>query len=194
MKFLTVFMLLLLLVGINYGQRTVTALDVIRPEYITVALDSSTTSTVYYIYPPPAGENSGNRTAISTTAPTSASLQAINKEYNAKGALTIAIVTDSSTAEESDSLYISVATLWYDETKASWYTSNNDIQYLDFDTQGTYVNPAIQYLDWTHGTGYTADLGSQIMPGAGLTVVVGQVANDNAGAASNVYLSFWWVR
>ena len=194
MKFLTVFILIVLFSLSAYSQPKTTGLDVTRPEFITVTLDSTTSSVVYYIWPPPAGDNSPNRTAISATAPTSASLQAQNLEYNASGGLTISVVIDSLTAQESDSFYVSVATLIYDKTKATWYTSTNDIFYLDLDTQGTYINSAIQYLNWTHGLCYTAGLGGDILVGAGLAVTVGQVTTDVTDAATTVYLGFWWLR
>jgi hypothetical protein len=189
-----IIVLLFLLTAIGWPQRKEISLSIIRPEFITVNLDSTASSVVYYIYPPPAGDNATNRTPISTTIPTSASAQAINLEYNASGALTLSIVTDSVTADESDSLYVSVATLLYDKTKATWYVSTNDVQYLDLDTPGTYFRTTIQYLNWTHGLCYTADFSGNVMPGAGLAVTVGQVTNDEAGAATNLYLGFWWVR
>jgi len=194
MKFLTVLVSIVLLFGIGYGQQKVESLDVIQPEFTTVTLDSTATSSVYYIFPPPAGINSGNRTAISTTAPTSASAQAKNLEFNASGALTISIVTDTLTAEESDSLYVSVASLIYDDNKATWYASNNDVFYLDLDTQGTYTNSSVQYLDWTHGTCYTADLGGEIMPAAGIKVTFGAYQNDTATSDTKLYVGFWWLK
>ena len=189
MKWLAIFLLIPLLL---FGQQKVISLNSIQPEYITVTLDSSTSSIVYYIYPPPAGINSGNRTAISTTAPTSASTQAKNLDYVASGALTIAMVTDTVTAEESDSLYAYVQTLIYDETKATWYRSTNDTLFLDFDTPGTYTGTSLDYLDWTHGSCYTADVGGSIMPGAGIALTLVSVANDNAGADMKAYVIFWY--
>ena len=193
MKYFLCLFLALFVVNV-YSQQKVISLKTIRPEFITVALDSTTSSIVYYIYPPPAGDNSPNRTAISTTAPTSASLQAKNLEYNAEGALTISLVTDTLTAEESDSLYGYVQTLIYDDTKAAWYRATNDTLFLDFDTPGTYTGTSIDYLDWTHGSCYVAELGGSIMPGAGLAITLGQHTDDNAGAATTLYVGFWWLR
>ena len=190
MKKVIVFILLLTVVA--FAQQKVEVLNVTQPEFITVTLDSTASSIVYYIYPPPAGINSSNRTEISTSSPTSDSVQARNLEFSANGALTIAIVTDSSTAEESDSLNVYVQTLIYDQTKTTWYKSVNDTLFLDFDTPGTYTGTSADYLDWTHGGCYTANLGGEIMPGAGLAITFSQVANDNADAASSIYVSFWW--
>ena len=177
-----------------YAQQSVVALDVIRPEFTTVTLDSTASSTIYYIYPPPAGPGSPYRTAISTTAPTSASAQAQNLEFDAKGALTISIIPDSVTADESDSLYAYVQTLIYDPNEAAWYASSNDTLYLVLDTPGTYTATSIDYLNWTSGSCYTADLGGDIMPGAGLAVTVGAYQNDTAGADVKLYVGFWWLR
>jgi hypothetical protein len=186
--------LLLLIPLLSFGQRKVVTLKSIQPEYITVNVDSTASSVVYYIFPPPAGINSNDRTAISTTAPTSASAQAKNLVYNASGALTVAAVIDSVTAQESDSFYAYIQTLIYDETKAGWYRSTNDTLFLDFNTAGTYTGTSIDYLNWTHGSCYTADVGGSIMPGAGFALTVGAVMNETSGADLNAYISFWWER
>jgi len=183
---------ILLMVGVLFAQQSTVDLSVIQPEFYQLTLDSTTTSTVYYIYPPARGPNSAHRTAISTTTPTSASSQAKLLEYNSSGALTLSMVTDSVTAEESDSLYAYVQTLFYDENKATWYKSTNDSLYLVFDTPGTYTQTTgNDYLDWTHGSGYTCELGGDIMPGAGLAITFGAHQDDTAGADTKLSLGFW---
>lgn len=189
MKWLTLFLLIPVLL---FGQQKTISVSNIQPEFITVNLDSTTSSIVYYIFPPPGGINSRDRTAVSTTAPTSASAQAKNLDFASNGAMTIAAVLDTLTAQESDSFYAYIQTLVYDETKATWYRSTNDTLFLDFDTPGTYTGTAIDYLNWTHGSCYTADVGGSIMPGAGFALTVGQYANDNAGAYTTAYISFWY--
>jgi hypothetical protein len=189
MKWLTLFLLIPILL---FGQKKVISLNSIQPEFITVTLDSTAAAIVYYIYPPPAGINSDKRAAVSTTAPTSTSVQAKNLDFVASGALTIAAVLDSLTKQESDSFYAYVQTLIWDETKAGWYRSTNDTLFLDFDTPGTYTGTSLDYLDWTHGSLYTADVGGSIMPGAGIALTVGSVANDTATSAMTAYISFWY--
>jgi hypothetical protein len=189
MKWLTLFLLIPVLL---FGQKKVITLNSIQPEFITITLDSTASSIVYYIYPPPAGINSDKRAAVSTTAPTATSVQAKNLDFVASGALTIAMVTDTVTAEESDSLYAYVQTLIWDDTKAGWYRSTNDTLFLDFDTPGTYTGTSIDYLDWTHGSLYTADVGGSIMPGAGIALTVGAVANGTSDADMKAYVSFWY--
>jgi len=177
-----------------YAQGKEVTLSVIEPEFYTLTLDSTASSIVYYIYPPLAGKSSLQRTSISTTIPTSASTQAAHLEFNSNGALTISMVTDSVTAQESDSLYAYVQTLIYDQNKSTWYRSANDTLFLNFSTAGTYTGTTIDYLDWTHGNCYTANLGGDIMPGAGIAITFGQWASGTAGADTKLYLGFWWQR
>ena len=188
--------LILISFGGLYAQQKQIDLWTIRPEYYTVTLDSTAETIVYYIFPPPAGENSNNRTAISTVAPTSASDQAKNLDFNAKGAIVISMIPDTVTAQESDSLYAYVQSLVYDKNKATWYRATNDTLFLVFDTPGTYTATAIDYLNWTHENCYTSSIGgtSGILPVAGFALTIGQYANDNAGADTKLYLGFWWLR
>ena len=186
--------IVLLLSTFLYGQAVVQPLSILEPEYFTVTLYGTDAVDVYYIFPP---TNRNSRTAIDSTLPTSAALQAINQRYVGSGALTIAAVTDTTVADttekrqDSDSLYMYIQSLIYDNTKATWYPSTNDTLFLDFDTPGTYTGTVLDYLDWTHGSCYTANLGGSVMPAAGYAITIGQVATDIANPRHTIYLSFW---
>lgn len=189
-----IILLIVLMAGFLFAQGSVQSLSIIQPEFYTLTLDSTEETIVYYIYPPASGVNSALRTSISTTLPTYSATQARHREYNASGAFTISVVTDTSTAEESDSLYAYVQTLIYDPNKLTWYRSANDTLFLDFTTAGTYTGTSLKYLDWTHGRCYTANLGGDIMPGAGLAITFGAKQANTAGSETNLYLGFWWER
>ena len=185
------FIVLLVLLTIPLvAQRKSINLSITRVEFYADTLKGGTAESVYYLFPPPAGENSSARTAISETAPTSASMQAINLEYNANGALTLSFVFQDITATGVDSIFITVQSYNYDENNAAWYASSNDIFYLVLDTYGTYVQASIDYLDWTDNVMYTADLGGVIMPGAGIKIVIDQADTGNTGYS----IGFWWQR
>lgn len=183
---------LLLIPFLLFGQQKTISISNIQPEFYTVTLDSTDTTTIYYIFPPPNGINSRDRTAISTTAPTSASAQAKNLDFASNGVMTIAIIPTYVTAEESDSLAGFIQTLIYDENLAAWKVSTNDTLFLDFSTAGTYTGTSVSYLDWTSNSCYTADVGGSIMPGAGFALTLLERCADEAGSDAKIYVSFWY--
>jgi len=182
---------LILFVGVCYGQGRIVGLHRLQPEYITVTCDSTDSTTIYVSFPPASGINSSHRTAISATAFTSASAQAIHQDFVATGDVYISVVTDTSTIEESDSMFAYIKPYFYDATKATWYAVNADKGYLVFDTAGTYIQSTVDYLDWTHGSGYGACLSNELWPCSGFTLTIGQRTYNNAGAASTFYVGIW---
>lgn len=187
---------LLLIPVLALGQGKTITISSIQPEFITITLDSTDSEIIYYIFPPPAGINSGQRTDISTTTPTSASEQAKNLDFAANGAFTISIVADSvadtmSTYASSDSFYAYIQTLIYDKNKSKWYRAVNDTMFLDFDTPQTYVGTAIDYLDWGRDTCYVAEIGGNIMPAPGFALTIGQVTSGDSTTTS-VSVGFWY--
>ena len=188
--------LLLLSFGVVFGQGKVIAEKLIEPEFITVVMDSITQVKVYYTFPPPQGLSSSHRTAISETAPTSASAQARNMQFSSTGDVFISVVLDTLTNSDTDSLYFSIKPLVYDETKATWYESAADVLYLVFDTAGTYTSSALDYLSWTHGYCYTTTLSGSLWPCAGFTLMMDRVnrGNDYADADITAYIGIWTVR
>lgn len=166
----------------------------IIPEYITVDLDSTTTSTIYYIFPPSAGITSSRRTAPSTTAPTASSAQANIRSYTATGDVGISVVIDSVTADESDSLYMYINPLFYDATKAAWHIDATHVRYLVFDTADSYTSDSVDYLNWSSGGDYYTTLSNELWPAAGFALTVGQYTIDVAGAYTRCYFGFWTVR
>jgi len=185
------FILFIMLLSVFAIAQTAAILTEVEPEFYTLNLDSTETATVYYIFPPPQGQQSPRRTAISETAPTSSSSQATYQVYNANGAFTISIVTDSVTADESDSLYAFIRPLFYDSGKSSFYLSTNDTLFLIFDTPQSYIATSADYLNWTHGNLYSSMLGPYLCPAAGFGLTFVQTANDNSGADANIYIGFW---
>ena len=187
---------ILLLPVLAFGQGKVIAEKLIEPEYLTVVMDSVTQVKVYYIFPSPQGLTSSNRTAPSETAPTSASAQAINKQFSSTGDVFISVVLDTLTNSDTDSLYFSVKPLIYDETKATWYESVADVLYLVFDTASTYTSSSLDYLSWTHGYCYTTVLSGALWPCAGFTLMMDRVNRGNAYGNADItaYIGFWNVR
>ena len=186
------FFLLLLMPLLVFSQLKVEVVNTIAPEFLTISLDSTDADTIYYLFPSPAGPTSGKRYSPSETAPTSASAQAQLLEYAASGVLTITIVTDTVTAEESDSLTAWITPYFYDKTKETFYQPTDTV-FLDFNTNGTYVQTSKTYLNWTHGEGYIAYLtGSDIWPVNGFVLEFSQLANGTADADMNIYVGFYW--
>ena len=189
MKYL--FLFLFLASGL-YAQTDVQTMGVVDSRYVTVDLDSTTTTSVYLLYKNARG--GGDEFYLSTTEPDGSEKQAARLAYVGTGALSISVVTDTVTAQESDSLYATFQSYNWNKGKSAYYASANDIGYLVFDTYGTYAQAAIDYLNWTHGTMYTADLGGIIMPSTGLKITFGQKAFDTAGAATRLYVGIHLLR
>ena len=185
--------IVLLLSTFLYGQAVVQPLSILEPEYFTVTLYGTDAVDVYYIFPP---TNRNSRTAIDSTLPTSASLQAINQRYVGSSVLTVAAVTDTTVADtsekrqDSDSLYMYIRPLIYDNNKATWYPSTNDTSFFLFDSTGT-TGKALSYFDWTHGLCYTTNIDGSGGAPPGYAITVGQVATDIANPRHIIYLSFW---
>ena len=93
---------------------------------------------------------------------------------------------DSVTADESDSLYVTIQPYDWNYFKGGFVASSNEVLYLVFDTADTYTSTTIDYLNWTSGTGYGADIGGKFGPSTGFVITVYQLANDNAGADSRI--------
>jgi len=177
-----ILILLSLLSGFLFAQTNVYTADVTQSKYLAVTLDSTETAVLYLLW-----EEAGQGGAdfyLSETAPTGIYNQPTNKPSITKGGMTISLVMDSTTAQESDSLYAYVQSYNWNDSKSAYYSSVNDTLFLDFDTPGTYTGTSLDYLDWTHNNMYTADVGGEIMPGSGLKISLVQLANDNTGAAS----------
>ena len=184
-----------LLVSTAFGQGKVIAEKLIEPEYITVTIDSITEKTIYYLFPHPRGLASTHRTAPSTTAPTSASVQVADAPmFSSTGDVFISMVLDTLTASDTDSLYAYVKPLVYDNAKKAFYTSASDVFYLVFDTAGTYTASAIDYLSWTHGYCYTASLSGALWPCAGFALTIDRVSGGVANADVKAYVGIWTVR
>ena len=192
MKWLFVFLLVPLLV---FGQRKVIDLDIVQPEFLTVNVDSTETVKAYYLYPTTAGPTGGDRFAPSETAPTSATRQAKVLRFQVPSEMYLSFVTDTVTAEESDSLSLYLIPYFYDKTKAAFYAAS-DTLFLDLDaTASTYTGSAAVQTDYAHGIAYNVKLtSSQLWASAGFVLVYAHTANDNAGADANVYTGFWFVQ
>jgi len=174
-----------------WAQRVETV-KVIQPQYITVTLDSTTTATVYYVFPVPQGVGNNRGYAISTTAPTATTAgQSTYNDFAGNGALSISIIPDILTAEESDSLSVQLNALTYNPTWG-WDITENDDLYLVFDTPGTYTSTSADWLDWTTDLSYIADVSGVMIPAAGFALVFSQQADDTPGAATTLYVSVWW--
>ena len=155
--------------------------SIIKADYIQITLDSTMLDTVYYLFK---SEGGGANTYLSEVAPSGIEHQAVHWEYLTAGAIRVEMVTDTSTAEESDSLYASMQPFDWNYFKGTYVASSNELTYLDFDTYDSYDSVAVDYLDWTHGYSYGADLGGFFGPSTGFRFIFGQLANDNAGAAT----------
>lgn len=171
------------------GERTM--FKSIKPVFLTVTLDSTTTSTVYVPFPTDDWDRSS--TNVSTTALTISSSQYGKAELLATGDYYISIVVDAVT-EESDSLYAYINPYFFDKTKEAWYINTTDKTWLCFDTPGVYTKSAVDYLNWTDGGAYGVQLSNELWSCAGFVVVFGQKAYDVAGAYTTVNVGVWPVR
>lgn len=190
MKWLIAFLLVPLLV---FGQRKVIDLDVVQPEFLTVNLDSTETVKAYYLYPSSAGVTGTYRYAPSETAPTTAAYQAQNLEYQVPSEMYLSFVTDTVTADESDSLSLYLIPYFFDKTKAAFYAAS-DTLYLNLQgASSTYTSATALQLDYAHGIAYNVKLtSSELWASAGFVLVYVHTANDTADADANVYTGFWF--
>ena len=183
-----ILLVLLFLVVPLSAQQSVYTADVTKSVYIQVALDSADTASIYLLYKNSGG--GGGDIYLSETAPSGSEGQTTNLSYIGKGSLTISIVPTFVTAEESDSLSATVQSYNWDKSKSAYYASSNDLFYLVFDTYGTYGQAAVDYLNWTTNTMYTADIGGIIMPGTGLKITFMQKAIDVSDADATISVGF----
>ena len=187
-KLLTMLILLALCVPVS-AQTTYQARHPrITAQYLTVTLDSTATATVYCLFRP---TRESNLFSISETAPTSTAQATRLEEWSCTGDVFISMVLDTLTNQESDSLYAYVQPYVYDATKAAYYTVQTQIEYLVFDTDDTYTQATVDYLDWSQGLCYGTSLSGALWPCAGFVLTIGQAAFDEAGAATTVYLAVW---
>jgi hypothetical protein len=185
---------LLLLTWLPLQAQSVVNQNEIMVEYVTIELDSTATANLYVLFQP---TKEGGRYAISETAPTKANTgerQTTLKRGLGTGDLAISIIPDTLTRQESDSLAVYYYPYVWDETKAAYYSATTDVKYLVFDTADTYVQTAIDYLDWTHGTMYTSAFSGRILPFSGIHIVFDQKAYDTSTSASTLYVGIWFVR
>jgi len=175
------YLLLFLFATGLWAQSDVYISNTVGTKYIQVTLDSTTTTSIYLLYK---NKRGGGDFYLSTSVPDGSEGQATNHISVGSGGLAIHVVTDTSVAEESDSLYATFQSYNWDKSKAAYFVSTNDVGYLVFDTYGTYTQSGIDYLNWTHGAMYTANLGGTIMESDGLKITFGQNTADNAGAAT----------
>jgi len=194
MKKLIMILVIFVLTIPLFSQGTVIAVNEIIPEYLTVTLDSVTSRTIYVVFPHTSGTTSSKRTTIGPTALTSAVAQAKNRVFSATGDVYFAVVLDSLTRSDVDSLAFYIKPLIYDKTKLTWYEIEKDSTFLVLDTPGTYTSTSIDYLTWVHGKAYGCPLSGELWSTGGFALHTVRVSAGVSHADITAYTSFWIVR
>jgi len=154
-------------------------------EWYTITLDSTCTGRLYILFSP----LRGYEYSMSETLPTATTVQI--EERKSTGNVTICVVTDSLTNQESDSVYFYKKPLAYIHQKGACYTPSNDSTFLVFDTKDTYTSSSADYLNWTHGKMYICTLNGELLNTTGFVLYIKQFAFDEPGAASKFYVQIW---
>lgn len=84
--------------------------------------------------------------------------------------INLSIWQDGDAALQQDSLFAYIKPLIYDQT-IGWTVPRNDSIFLVFDTAGTYVDTAADYLDWTYEHLYISHLSGRLWVCPGIMII-----------------------
>lgn len=182
--------LLLLLPALAFSQVSI-EYPVMVSDTVTVALDSTASCSVYVLFEP---LRSRHRFKASETAPTSANTISDFQTFLATGNVYISINTDTTAAEESDSLTAYIKPYVYNAQESAYAIVEKDSTWLVFDTAGTYVSTSADYLNWAHDKTYGTTLAGELWSCHGFVIIFNQYAADVTDAASRLRLNIMKVK
>ena len=169
------------MVSLSYGQQIVRTMGLpLKTDYINFDLDSTASCTVYVMHRTLGSLNVDPDTSTAQNPP---ELQYVT------GDLTLGIMPDSVTREESDSLTAYIKPLMAFNQDSTVKIIEKDSTFLVFDTKGTYTATSADYLDWTHHRAYFCNLTGEIWATQGFCIIFNQYASDVATAYTRVYVT-----